>query len=85
MGLQTIITGRGIGVVEESNTSSNIKVAWLLVFSKEVSKVVEFITVCKLFLRMKIREAGVKEQIQWVLLYVQCGLADVWKKTYWKI
>ena len=27
------------------------------------------------------REVTVKEQIQWMLLYVQGGLADIWKKN----
>ena len=27
------------------------------------------------------REEAVKEQIQWILLYVQEGLADVWKEN----
>jgi len=30
---------------------------------------------------MKIRETVVEEQIQWVLLYVQGGSADVWKEN----
>jgi len=30
---------------------------------------------------MKIREVLLKEQIQWVLSYVQGRLADVWKKN----
>ena len=30
---------------------------------------------------MKIREAVVEEQIQWVLLYVQGGSANVWKEN----
>ena len=30
---------------------------------------------------MKIRGAAVEKQIQWVLLYVQEGLADVWKEN----
>ena len=36
---------------------------------------------CKLYIRMKIREAVVEEQIQWVLLYVQGGSANVWKEN----
>ena len=30
---------------------------------------------------MKMRGAAVEEQIQWVLLYVQGGLADIWKEN----
>ena len=30
------------------------------------------------------REATVEEQIQWVLSYVQRGLADIWKKNIMK-
>ena len=30
---------------------------------------------------MKMREVVVKEQIQWVLSYVQGGLADIWKEN----
>jgi len=40
-------------------------------------KVLGFITACKLYIKMKIREAAVEEQIQWVLLYMQGGSADV--------
>jgi len=32
---------------------------------------------CKLYIRMKMRGVTVEEQIQWVLLYVQGGSADV--------
>ena len=38
-------------------------------------------TACKLYIKMKIRGAAVEEQIQWVLLYVQGGLADIWKEN----
>ena len=30
---------------------------------------------------MKMREVVVKEQIQWMLSYVQGGLADIWKEN----
>ena len=40
-----------------------------------------FITACRLFVRMKLREATVEEQVQWVLSYVQGGSADVWKEN----
>lgn len=50
-------------VVGEFNTGSNIEVAKLLVFSKEVEKIGRFIMICKLYLRMKMREVVVEEQI----------------------
>jgi len=37
----------------------------------KVGKVSEFLRVCKLFIRMRMRNMTVKKQIQWMLLYVQ--------------
>jgi len=51
------------------------------VFDGISSKVSGFVTACKLYLRMKIREAAVEKQIQWILSYVQEGSADVWKEN----
>jgi len=51
------------------------------VFNGEAGKVGEFITACRLYSRMKMREAIVKEQIQWILSYVQGRSADVWKEN----
>ena len=39
-------------------------------FNETSSKVSNFVTACKLYIRIKMREAVVEEQIQWVLLYV---------------
>ena len=50
-------------VIPSPNTRSNIKVAKLQIFDRVVSKVLGFLTVYKLFIRMKIREAVAKEQI----------------------
>ena len=50
-------------------------------FDGTSSKVSEFITGCKLYLRNKLAETTVEEQIQWILLYVQGGSADIWKKN----
>ena len=58
-----------------------MEVAKSAIFSGEAGKVEEFITVCRLYLRMKMREATVKEQVQWVFSYVQRGLADIWKEN----
>ena len=51
------------------------------IFSGEAGKVGGFITACRLFIRMKLRGTTVEEQVQWVLLYVQGGPADVWKEN----
>jgi len=61
------VAGRGI---EGSNTGSYMEAAKLPVFNGEAEKVGGFITVCRLYLRIKIRETTVEEQIQWILLYV---------------
>ena len=50
-------------------------------FDRTLSKVSGFIGVCKLYVRMRLRESSVEEQIQWILLYVQGGSADIWKEN----
>jgi len=77
---------RGVAVgareaMEGSNTRPNIKVAKPPIFNREVEKVGDFIIVCRLYLRIKLREAIVEEQIQWVLSYVQGGLVNMWKEN----
>jgi len=66
--IQALIVG-GAGIrkeetMEGSNTGSNIEMAKPLVFNGEVGIVGGFIMACKLYLRMKMREATIKEQIQ---------------------
>ena len=34
-----------------------------------------------MYIKMKLREAPVEEQINWVLTYVQGGTADIWKEN----
>ena len=46
------------------NTGFNIEVAKLLVFTRKAEKVAEFITVCRLYLRMRMREVAVEKQVQ---------------------
>ena len=60
---------------------SNIEMVNPPMFNGEASRGGGFITVCRLYLRMRMRGATVEEQIQWVLLYVQRGLANVWKEN----
>ena len=36
---------------------------------------------CRLYLRIKMRGATIEEQIQWILSYIQEGLADIWKEN----
>ena len=69
--------GAGTG----SNTGANMEVAKPAIFNEEAGKVGGFITACRLYLKMKMRETSVEEQVQWVLSYVQGGSADVWKEN----
>jgi len=50
-------------------------------FNRTLSKVSGFVIAYKLYIKMKMREVAVEEQIQWVLLYVQGGLVDIWKEN----
>ena len=59
-----IAGGAAVGrEAEGSNMRSHMEVAKPLVFNGEAGRVGEFITACKLYLRMKMREAIVEEQV----------------------
>ena len=73
--------GREECAAPEVNRGYQMEVAKPAIFSGEAGKVGGFIMVCRLYLRMKMREATVEEQVQWVLSYIQGGLADVWKEN----
>jgi len=47
-----------------------IEVARLQIFDGTLSKISEFVTACKLYIKMKMREVEIEEQIQWILSYV---------------
>ena len=65
------VAGRG------RERAANLKVTKSQVFDGTSSKVLEFVTACKLYSKAKMREMPVEEQIQWMLSYVQGGVADI--------
>ena len=71
----------GGGAGTGSNTGAHMEVAKPAIFNGETGKVGGFIMACRLYIKMRLRGNTVEEQIQWVLIYVQGGLADVWKEN----
>jgi len=59
------------------NMGPHMEVAKLAIFNGEAGKVGGFVIAYRLYLRMKMREATVEKQVQWVLSYVQGGSADI--------
>jgi len=64
-----------------SNMGPHIEVAKPAIFNGEAGKVGGFVTVYRLYLRMKMREVTVKEQVFWILSHVQEGSVDIWKEN----
>ena len=65
----------------ESNMGPQVEVAKLAIFNGEAGKVGGFVTACRLYLKMKMREAMIEEQVFWILSHVQGGSVDVWKEN----
>ena len=55
----------------------SIEMAKSQVFDGTPEKVSDFIIVCKLYIRMKMRGAAIEKQIQWILPYIQGGLVNI--------
>ena len=51
------------------------------IFDRTPLKVSGFVGAYRLYIKMKLREVSVEEQVQWILSYVQGGSADIWKEN----
>jgi len=49
------------------NTGSNIEIAKPQTFNKEIGKIFKFLTACRLYIRIRMRNVAIEEQIQLVL------------------
>ena len=58
------------GTVARSGEEEATEVAKPQIFDSMLLKVSGFISVYKLYIRMKLRKELVEEQVQWILLYV---------------
>jgi len=58
------VTGDAGGAATGSNARTYMEVVKPAIFNGEAGKVGGFITVCRLFLRMKLRGTTVEEQVQ---------------------
>jgi len=73
--------GGGTGGEERRTMGAKVEVATPATFNGEAGKVGGFVMACRLYLRMKMREGTVEEQVFWILSHVQGGLADIWKEN----
>ena len=76
-----VVTG---GAVTGSNLGSHMEMAKPAIFNGEAGRVGGFVMACRSYLRMKMKEGTVEEQIIWVLSYVQGGSVDIWKENIMK-
>jgi len=74
------VAERGVG----GGTLAATEVVKPQTFDRTPSKFSRFVGACKLYIRIRLRDLPVEEQIQWVLSYVQRGSADIWKENVMK-
>ena len=55
--------------------------AKLSLVDRKASKIGGFIIVYNLYMKIRIIETIVEEQIQWILIYVQRETMDIWKEN----
>ena len=81
--IQALLAGGAGGEAprEEGRERGGVEVAKPQIFDGSPAKVGRFISVCKLYIRMRLRGESVEGQVQWVLSYVQEGTVDVWKEN----
>jgi len=71
--LKVVWAGVGAGAgagISWPNTGSNIEVAKLQIFNRKAGKVLGFLIAYRLYIKIRMKEATIVEQIQWVLLHV---------------
>jgi len=79
--IQALLAGGAERVGREKERGEETEVAKPQIFDGILAKVGGFISVCKLYIRMRLREDSVERQVQWILSYVQGGTADIWKEN----
>ena len=62
------VGGGGVERRIGGNTAAATEVEKPQTFDRTPSKVSRFVGACKLYIRMRLRESSVEEQIQWVLV-----------------
>ena len=71
--IQALLAAGGAGTRGATigfNMGSHMEVAKPAIFNGEAGKVEGFVTAYRLYLRMKMREAMVEEQVFWILSHV---------------